>query len=59
MRTKFPNVAQACDRTGVADRSASILINAVLKDMGIITKDDSSKVTGHSKISRERIKKMR
>lgn len=57
MRTKLPNVAQACDRTGVSDRSASFIINAALKDMGIITTDDSSKVVDRSKIRRERIKK--
>lgn len=56
MRTKLPNTAQACDRTGMSDRSASILINAGLKDMGIITEDESSKVVDRCKIRRERIK---
>ncbi|GBL88465.1 hypothetical protein AVEN_159063-1 [Araneus ventricosus] len=56
MRTIFPNVAQVCDRTSVSDLSAEILINAALKYMGIINKDDSSKVVGRSKIRRERIK---
>ncbi|GBM33192.1 hypothetical protein AVEN_251609-1 [Araneus ventricosus] len=56
MRTTFPNVAQACDRTSVSDRSTEILKNADLKDMGIIKKGDSSKVVDRSKIRRERIK---
>ncbi|GBM13505.1 hypothetical protein AVEN_82779-1 [Araneus ventricosus] len=45
MRTTFPDVSQACDRTSVSDISTKILIlNAALKDMGIINKNDSSKV---------------
>ncbi|GBL79609.1 hypothetical protein AVEN_18170-1 [Araneus ventricosus] len=49
-------MTQACDRTGVCDRSAAIAINAVLKDKGIIDKVDSSKVVDRRKIRRERIK---
>ncbi|GBM74172.1 hypothetical protein AVEN_188171-1 [Araneus ventricosus] len=56
MRTIFPNVAQVYDKTSVSDRSADILINAALKDMGMINKDDSSKVVDRSKIRRKRIK---
>lgn len=56
LRTKLPNVALACDRTGVSDRSAAILINSALKDMGIISKNNSSKVVDRSKIRRERTK---
>ena len=44
MRTKFPNVALATDRTGVHDRSVLILINTALKGMKVYTKEDSSKV---------------
>lgn len=42
MRTTLPNVAQACDRTGVSDISAAILINVALKDVEIITKETKS-----------------
>ncbi|KAK4875283.1 hypothetical protein RN001_011705 [Aquatica leii] len=44
MRTKLPSLAQACDRTGVSDRSAAILVNSALKDLGIITMEASSKI---------------
>lgn len=56
MRTKLPFLAQACDRTGVSDRSAAILVNAALKDMGLITAEESSKIIDRSKIRRERVK---
>jgi len=56
MRVALPTVAQTCDRTGVSDRSAAILVNATLKDIGIITKDDSSRVVDRAKIRRERVK---
>lgn len=56
MRVKLPSVAIACDRTGISDRSAAILINAALKDMGVISKDDTSKIVDRSKIRRERSK---
>lgn len=54
MRIKLPNLAKACDRTGTSDRSAAILINAALTDMGLLTKEDSSKIIDRSKIRRER-----
>lgn len=54
MRTKLPTLAEACDRTGVSDRSAAILVSAVLKDLGVISKEDSSKIVDRSKIRRER-----
>uniref|UniRef100_A0A6P7FUP9 Uncharacterized protein LOC114334346 n=1 Tax=Diabrotica virgifera virgifera TaxID=50390 RepID=A0A6P7FUP9_DIAVI len=56
MRIKLPSVAQACDRTGVSDRTAAILVSAVLKDVGIITTEDSSKIVDRSIIRRERAK---
>ncbi|GBM89171.1 hypothetical protein AVEN_261171-1 [Araneus ventricosus] len=52
MRNTLPNVVLACDRTGVSDRSAEILINAPLKDIWIINRNDSSKVVDRSKIRR-------
>ena len=59
MKTKLPSLAQACDRTGVSDRSAAILVNAALKDMGIIKMEESSKIIDRSKIRRERVKASR
>lgn len=56
MRLKLPSLAQACDRTGVSDRSAAIIVNAALTDMGILTKEDPSKIVDRSKIRRERTK---
>lgn len=56
MRYKLTNFASACDRTGVSDRSASILANAVLQDLGVIKCTDSSKVIDRSKLRRERQK---
>ncbi|KAF2878682.1 hypothetical protein ILUMI_27490 [Ignelater luminosus] len=52
MRVKLPVIAQACDRTGVSDRNAAVLVNAALKDMEILTKEESSKVIDRNKIRR-------
>lgn len=41
IKTTLPNVVQSCDRTVVSDRSTAILINAVLRNMEVITIDDS------------------
>lgn len=54
MRLALPSLAQACDRTGVSDRSAAIIANAVLKDVGLISKEEKSKIIDRSKIRRER-----
>ncbi|CAH0562741.1 unnamed protein product [Brassicogethes aeneus] len=35
MRLKLPSVALACDGTGVSDRAAAIIANAVLEDIGL------------------------
>lgn len=56
MRHRLENLATACDRTGVSDRSASIIASAVLQDVGLISKRDSSKVIDRSKLRRERRK---
>lgn len=53
---KLTNLAEACDRVGVSDRSASLITNAVLKDLGLITKEDTTKIIDRSKIRRERKK---
>lgn len=43
-RLVLTNLAEACDRSGVSDRSASLIVNAALKDFGLISKEDSSKI---------------
>ncbi|CAH1116385.1 unnamed protein product [Phaedon cochleariae] len=48
------NLAEACDRSGVSDRSASLIVNAVLKDFGLVTEEDQSNIIDRSKIRRER-----
>lgn len=53
MRLQLPSLAQACDRTGISDRSAAIIVSAVLKDVGIVTKEDPSKIVDRSKIRQE------
>lgn len=50
----FNNLAEACDRTGVSDRSASLLVNAVLQDLGVVSRQDPSKLLNRSKLRRER-----
>jgi len=57
-RVSLPSLAEACDRTGVSNRSAAIIASAVLEDMKIISKDDFSKVIDKSKVHRERKKKL-
>lgn len=56
MRLHLPTLAEACDRTGISDRSAAIIVSAALKDVGIISDTDPSKIVDRSKIRRERIK---
>lgn len=50
----FRNLAEACDRTGVSDRCASFLVNAVLQDLGVVSRNDPSKLLNRSKLRRER-----
>lgn len=54
---KLTNLADACDRTGVSDRSASLIANAVLQDLGVVSQEDTSKLVDRSKIRRERKKR--
>ncbi|KAF2887798.1 hypothetical protein ILUMI_18375 [Ignelater luminosus] len=54
MRVKLLALTQACDITGVSDRNAAVLVNATLKDMGILTKKESSKVIDRNTIRRLR-----
>lgn len=45
----------AIDRTDVSGRKAAILANALLQDVGLISKHDLSRVMDYSKIKREKI----
>lgn len=56
MRKKLKNLATACDRTGVSDRSAAIIVNAAMLDLNVISSENSSKVIDRSKLRRERQK---
>lgn len=55
-RLNLPSLALACDRTGVSDRAAAIIASSVLKDVGIISSEDTSGVIDRSKLRRERTK---
>lgn len=54
MRLKLPSVALACDRTGVSDRAAALIANAVLEDLGMVSKDNSAMTIDRMKIRRAR-----
>ena len=41
---QLSRVAQACDRTGLSDRTAAIFASSLLIDLGEVTKDDYSSV---------------
>lgn len=45
--------AKAADLTGVSSRTAAKIVNAVLEDMNLISKDDASLVVDKNKIRRE------
>jgi hypothetical protein len=42
MRLKIKTLASSCDRTGVSDGAATLIANAVLQDLGLVTKNDTS-----------------
>jgi len=54
MQLELRTVARECDRHGVSDRCAASLVTAVLQDVGMVNKNDSSMVIDRSKIRRER-----
>ena len=56
MRISLPNLAVACDETGVSDRSSAVIAPSVLHDIEIVSKDTPSKVIDRSKLRRERRK---
>ena len=49
-------VAAFYDRTGVSDRTATSIVSATLKDVGIVTKENCTNVIDKNKIRRERSK---
>ena len=55
-KLSLPRFAKECDRYKVSNRAGAALANALLKDHGILTKDDTSMMIDHSKLRRERIK---
>jgi hypothetical protein len=57
MRLPLPTLARECDRHCVSDRAAAAIANAVLQNVGLVTKQDSSRVIDHSKIMREKEEK--
>lgn len=52
----LPELARACDRYGVSDRSAAAIASAVLEDVGIITENNSLSVIDKNKVRRQRWK---
>ena len=56
MSAHLPALAAACDRTGVSDRAAAVLVSAVLQNMKMVSPNERSKVIDRSKIRRERTK---
>lgn len=54
MRIHLPNLAVACDRTGVSDRAAAIIVSAVLQDIGVVAPDNQTQIIDRSKLRRER-----
>ena len=55
-KLSLPKFAKECDRYKVSNRAGAALANAILKDHGMITKEDTSMMIDHSKLRRERIK---
>lgn len=55
MRYSLQNFVNAIERTGVSLRSAAMIGNALLQDIGLITANDNSMVIDKSKITREKI----
>ena len=53
---KLKNFARECDRYKSSNREAAKLANALLKDLKIVTKKDSSMLLCPGKIRRERLK---
>ena len=50
-------LADACDCTGVSNRTAAFLASSMLQGAGVITENDASSVIGKNKIYRARKKR--
>ena len=55
-RFSLPRFAKECDRYKISNRAGAAIGNALLKDHGIVTKEDTTKLIDHSKLRRERMK---
>lgn len=53
-RQSLKNLARACDRFQLSDRSGAAIATSVLKDHGIVTDDNTALVIDRSKLRRER-----
>ena len=53
-RPRLLNLALACERTGVSDRSAAMISSSVLQDYGIISADSFEDVIDRNKIRRSK-----
>ena len=53
-RPRLLNLALACERTGVSDRSAAMISSSVLQDYGILCADSFEDVIDRNKIRRSR-----
>ena len=58
LTTSLPSLAQACDKTGVSDRSAAVIATSILHDIGIVSPIKLTEVIDRNKIRRERKKKL-
>jgi hypothetical protein len=56
MRFSLPLLAAECDRYQVSNRAGAALVNAALRDLGLVTADDRYLLIDHSKLRRERLK---
>ena len=58
-RLSLDNFISECDRHHISDRAASAMATALLRDIGIVTAEDVSKVVDRSKIRRMRKKRQK
>ena len=58
-RMSLDNFISECDRYHISDRAASALPTGLLRDVGIVTAEDKSKVVDRSKIRRDRKKRQK
>ena len=56
-RKYWKDLAQACDRHGVSDRSAAAIASAVLTDFGFVRQNNMTNVIDRSKFRRARQKR--